>query len=346
MSESLAEPVSTDLEWCYDVVQDVSRTFALTISELEEPLAREICVGYLMCRVADTIEDATHIPPDAQVALLDTYRSVLESGEDRDLTAFMHRVAEWIPAAPTADWQVVAGTPRVIRVFRALPAESRSEIRPRVLEMIDGMSMFIERYADDGGLRIQTMDELEEYCWYVAGTVGFLVTGLVTRGTSSETASSLYEYAAAFGLLLQLVNVAKDIVDDYESENNVYVPSDVLSEHGLGPADIESVDEGSRFAPVVVALVERAEAYTDEARQWLDEMPLARGNTTSAWAVPYLLAVGTLRELKDRPGDVITDGDVKVGRDEVLAVVSAFEGDGVPSVAELRDEIRREPFTP
>jgi farnesyl-diphosphate farnesyltransferase len=59
-----------------------------------------------------------------------------------------------------------------------------------------------------------------------------------------------------------------------------------------------------------------------------------------------LLAVGTLRELKDRPGDVITDGDVKVGRDEVLAVVSAFEGDGVPSVAELRDEIRREPFTP
>jgi farnesyl-diphosphate farnesyltransferase len=345
MSEPLPEPVSTDLDWCYDIVQDVSRTFALTINELEEPLAREICVGYLMCRVADTIEDATHIPPDAQTALLDTYRCVLESDDDRHLAAFMHRVSEWMPSSPSADWQVVAGTPRVIRVFRALPAESRTEIRPRVLEMIDGMSMFIERYAEHGGLRIETMDELEEYCWYVAGTVGFLVTGLVTRRASSETASSLYEYATSFGLLLQLVNVAKDIVEDYERENNVYVPSAVLREHGLSPADIGSVEDGSRFAPVVVALVDRAEEYTDDARQWLDEMPTTRGNTVSAWAVPYLLAVGTLRELKNRPGDVIADGDVKVGREEVLAVRSVFAGDGVPSVAELRDEIRREPFT-
>ncbi|MFC6757692.1 squalene/phytoene synthase family protein [Halomicroarcula sp. GCM10025894] len=55
-------PSQEDIEWCYDAVHRVSRTFSLTISELDEPMARDICVGYLLCRVADTIEDAGHIP--------------------------------------------------------------------------------------------------------------------------------------------------------------------------------------------------------------------------------------------------------------------------------------------
>ncbi|TQR22227.1 hypothetical protein C9J85_07570 [Haloferax sp. wsp5] len=46
---------SEDIEWCYDAVHRVSRTFSLTISELNEPMARDICLGYLLCRVADTL---------------------------------------------------------------------------------------------------------------------------------------------------------------------------------------------------------------------------------------------------------------------------------------------------
>ncbi|ERG88642.1 MAG: phytoene/squalene synthetase [halophilic archaeon J07HX5] len=65
-----AEP---DLAWCYDAVQDVSRTFALTVDVLEEPMASHIALGYLLCRIPDTVEDAAHIPPESQAELLREY---------------------------------------------------------------------------------------------------------------------------------------------------------------------------------------------------------------------------------------------------------------------------------
>jgi phytoene/squalene synthetase len=44
-------------DFCYEILPDVSRTFALTIPVLERPLSGSVCVAYLLCRIADTIED-------------------------------------------------------------------------------------------------------------------------------------------------------------------------------------------------------------------------------------------------------------------------------------------------
>ena len=68
MSRHAARPPGdgTDLDWCHEAVQGVSRTFALTVDVLDEPMASYICVGYLLCRVPDTVEDADHIPPAEQ----------------------------------------------------------------------------------------------------------------------------------------------------------------------------------------------------------------------------------------------------------------------------------------
>lgn len=338
MTDCARGPVDPDFDWCFDIVQEVSRTFALTIAELDDPLAREICVGYLLCRVADTVEDATHVPPNEQVALLESYRGTLDPNDERGVGGFTQQVAPWVPDEPAPDWQVVAETRRVLETFHALSGESRETIRPRVIEMVGGMARFVDRYTEDGGLRLQTMAELEEYCWYAAGTVGHLVTGLVAQDTVGTEA--LYENATSFGLLLQLVNVAKDIAVDYEEENNVYVPAAVLAEHGLSAGDIGAAERGEAFAPVVLDIVSAAEEHTAAARQWLDEMPVARGNTLSAWAIPYLLAIGTLRELRARPADVIAEGDVKVSRPEVAALLGAFQGERTPSVTELQWQMR------
>jgi farnesyl-diphosphate farnesyltransferase len=344
MSKYGVESVEPDFEWCYEIVDDVSRTFALTITELDEPLAREICVGYLLCRVADTIEDSKRIPPAEQTQLLESYHDVLDEETTEALPAFMEHVTKWIPDTPSPDWTVVSRTPRLVKSFEALPSESQAEIRPAVLEMVEGMGMFVDRYAEDGGLRIETVEELEEYCWYVAGTVGHLVTGLVARDVSAEMQEQLYETADSFGLLLQLVNVAKDIATDYDTENNVYVPRDLLASHDLDYEDIADTTRSEAFEPVVGAIVDRADQYTDDARDWLETMPMARGNTLGAWAIPFLLAIGTMRELQARPGDVITDGDVKVDRQEVHVLVRTFASENTPSITELQQKIEDEPL--
>ena len=39
------------------ILPKVSRTFALTIPQLPQPLRRAVTNAYLLCRIADTIED-------------------------------------------------------------------------------------------------------------------------------------------------------------------------------------------------------------------------------------------------------------------------------------------------
>jgi farnesyl-diphosphate farnesyltransferase len=333
----------TDLAWCYDAVQGVSRTFAITIAELDEPLSREICVGYLLCRVADTVEDSRRIPADEQVRLLRLYRSALDPSDPTDVQAFREAVDRWIPADPGDDWRVVADAPRVVRTYRGLDDTSREQIRPPVRELVDGMAVFVERYADAGGLRLRTVDELEEYCWYAAGTVGTLVTGLVSREASPDTVATLEDNARAFALLLQLVNVAKDVGVDCEEENNVYLPRNWLDDAGLAPEDLADPGHADAAAGVVRRLTDHAAGYLDGAQTWLAAMPETRGNTLSAWGIPFLLAAGTIRELRRRPADPVARGGVKVSREEVRAVVGAFDG-GNPDLGLLRERILQAPL--
>ncbi|ELZ50702.1 Squalene/phytoene synthase [Halorubrum distributum JCM 9100] len=338
-------PGEADLAWCHEAVQGVSRTFALTVDVLEEPMASQICVGYLLCRVADTVEDAGHIPPDAQSDVLRTYRRAIDPDDETDIGQFREAVDEWLPAERDDDWTVVAEAPTIAATFEELDPEAQAAIVPPVLEMVDGMAMFVDRHATEGGLRIDDREELEQYCYYAAGTVGNLITNLLTReDIGEERAERLRETAEEFGLLLQLVNVSKDVYDDYTEENNVYLPAEWLEAEGVDQERVVHPENRESSARVVDRTADYARSFLDDAQAYLETMPLSNGNTMEAWTVPYLLAVGTLRELGSRPEDALTETGVKVSRQEVFAVMSAASDVGRDSLAELRQTIARTPF--
>ncbi len=340
-------PASADLSWCHDAVGDVSRTFALTVDVLDEPMASYICVGYLVCRVADTVEDAEHIPPAAQSSLLETYDAVLDPDAETTAAEFRNAVDEWLPPADerSDDWTVVAECERTLGTFFALSADVQAAITPPARELVTGMATFVDRYADDGGLRIRTPEELREYCHYAAGTVGTLVTNLLTRRElADERVQRLYDTAEEFGLLLQLVNVAKDVHDDYTEENNVYLPAEWLTEEGIEQEAVVEPGNQAGSARVVGRTAEFARSFLDDAQTYLEHVPLVDGNTLEAWAIPFLLAVGTLRELSAAPERAVDGRGVKVSREEVFAVVSAAADNDRESLAEFRDAIADQPF--
>lgn len=337
-----------DLSWCYDAVEDVSRTFAITVETLEKPMSDRICVGYLLCRVADTVEDAGHIPPEAQSTVLETYQQTLDPESDVDAASFRSTVDPWLPDEPqqTDDWEVVANVERVVGAFEGMPEKTQDALRDPIMELVEGMSMFIDRYDDSGGLRIGTVEELEEYCWYAAGTVGELITNLVAPDADPKDEETLRDTARSFALLLQLVNVAKDVSDDYHEENNVYLPETWLNEVGVDQNEVCAPENRSAVRTVIGRVTDRAAGYLDDAQAYLEAMPLTKGNTLAAWAVPYLLAVGTIRELRKRPEDVLEHGGVKVPRQEVFALIHAFEKEEInpERIGALRSTIEKQPF--
>jgi farnesyl-diphosphate farnesyltransferase len=334
----------SEREWCHEALDGTSRTFAITVDLLDEPMATQICVSYLLCRVADTVEDAGHIPPDVKHRLLRTYDRVLDPDDDLGIETFERSVEPWLPEDGGEDWRVVANADRIFRAFETLAPDARAAVLDPIRELVSGMALFVERHADTDGLRIETVEELEEYCWYAAGTVGTLVTNLLARDAAPERVRELREHDRAFSLLLQLVNVAKDVSDDYREENNVYLPAAWLREEGVNPEAVCDPDNTAAVAGVIRRVAGRARNYADDARRYLDATPEKNGNTLAAWAVPYLLALGTLRELDAHAEDVLREGGVKISRAEVLAVVGQFAGSERPSLEALGTTIADQPY--
>src|SRR5579872_2998862 len=73
------------------ILVHVSRTFALTIPQLPPALRTSVTNAYLLCRIADTIEDETSPSSASTLVLLQRFVAVVCGQEDADLLA--HDVA-------------------------------------------------------------------------------------------------------------------------------------------------------------------------------------------------------------------------------------------------------------
>src|SRR5215472_17511271 len=63
------------------ILPGVSRTFALTIPELPPALRTAVTNAYLLCRIADTIEDEPALSPAASLHFLQRFVAVLYGRE-------------------------------------------------------------------------------------------------------------------------------------------------------------------------------------------------------------------------------------------------------------------------
>ncbi len=71
---------------------------------------------------------------------------------------------------------------------------------------------------------IETFDDLDDYCYYVAGTVGVYLTKLVKEVDDKELST---DYAKSFARFLQKVNIIKDVSKDL-NENRFFWPNSLF----------------------------------------------------------------------------------------------------------------------
>jgi farnesyl-diphosphate farnesyltransferase len=71
------DSVSSDEVYQDQILPYVSRTFALTIPELPAELRTSVTCAYLLCRIADTIEDEPALSPPETLDFLQRFSAVL-----------------------------------------------------------------------------------------------------------------------------------------------------------------------------------------------------------------------------------------------------------------------------
>ena len=243
------------LRFSREILPSVSRTFALSIQLLRGQLRAAVNCAYLLCRIADTIEDEPSMPAPEKAALFDRMLECFDDAAAAD--AFPPQTA-WMSGEP-AHLRLMQHADLVFVAYRSLPPATREHVKRWVTEMAVGMRKFVLLYP--GGIRIQTLEEYREYCYYVAGTVGYMLTDLWHEHAPSigpRQYAVLRERSRAFAEALQTVNILKDVATDAEQENSIYIPEQLLQAHGGSHAAILAGAQPERTQTAMASLVELA----------------------------------------------------------------------------------------
>ena len=168
------DSVSSDEVYQDQILPHVSRTFALTIPQLPPALSIPVTSAYLLCRIADTIEDEPALAAPETLAFLQRFSAAVGgSGEPEALARdLVHRLSD--RTLPT-ERDLVSNMDRVIRVTASLRPAQHAAIKRCVELMCYGMPRFQFNASVKG---LPGSSDLDDYCYYVAGVVGEMLTEL------------------------------------------------------------------------------------------------------------------------------------------------------------------------
>ncbi len=311
--------------YCRKVLPAVSRTFAIGIELLRDPLRDEIGVAYLICRILDTIEDTTTLPAKDRATMLDRCANGLISKNWQALAVDIEAMFSDESLAGS-DHDLCRNTSTVLGMFHGLRPEAREAQAEALREMSEGMAETVRREMRGEGLRLQDEEDLKRYCYYVAGTVGKLLCNewaLDRESITPEIKAALDERAVNFGLGLQVTNIIKGVTDDI-SRGVTYVPHKLFDAAGIDLQEL--IDDPTNHAgrEVIAGLAEMTLLWLDEALVYTCTIPESERDIRMFCALPLTFAVRTLaRALKTT--EVFSEENLKITREEVVLIHAEIE---------------------
>ena len=106
----------------------------------------------------------------------------------------------------------------------------------------------------------ETWEELEDYCFHVAGVVGLIMTRIFGVLPGSDW-DEVLESASHLGTAMQLTNILRDVAEDWEERGRIYLPRAELNRFGVTEDMIAKGEANEVFKSLVGFQIERARAY-------------------------------------------------------------------------------------
>ncbi len=307
---------STDLAYQEKILQGVSRTFALTIPQLPDPLREVVGNAYLLCRITDTIEDEPALSPLQKQAFSERFVEIVAGRQDPE--SFARGLGALLSASTTeSEHDLIANTARVIRITRGFRPAQQGALERCVRIMSRGMAEFQQDARSDG---LDDLPHLDRYCYHVAGVVGEMLTELFCDYSPriNQRREDLLALSVSFGQGLQMTNILKDVWDD-RRRGACWLPRDVFLEAGAEIRSLAAGRDDPAFINGLFELVAIAHWHLENALRYILIIPTRETGIRRhcLWALG--MAVLTLRRIHATPS--FRDGqEVKISRRSVRAV--------------------------
>jgi phytoene synthase len=231
--------VAEAYDYCHRITRGASRTFYLGSLLLPTHKRRAIWTVYALFRlVDDAIDEAmADQPQPGHISGVRDPRGELERW--RTALDRLYRTGKTDDNPIMIAWQ-------------AMLVEYNVPLQP-VLDLLTGVEMDLTQD------RYDSFEDLSQYCYRVAGTVGIVSSSIF--GYQDESA---LRYASNLGIALQLTNILRDIGEDAR-RGRIYLPQDEMQRFGYRESDLLAGTINESFTNLLLFQIERAEQYYQES---------------------------------------------------------------------------------
>lgn len=225
--------VESCLKECERLIQSGSSTFYKAFGMLDRPRRDAVFVIYAFCRIIDNSVDEPESSPYSLDELEFRFRS-LDTAEGH----FIWPALRWL-----------------FRHFPQLPK------KPFFLQM-QGQRMDLQQ------TRYNTFEQLDHYCYLVAGTVGEMLVPVLHDDPNEQ----VLEEAVLLGKAMQLVNIIRDVGED-AARGRRYLPKELMDRYGYGPTDFERRRVNKAFRHLIEDLAQQAHLWMDQGLEHVRSYP-------------------------------------------------------------------------
>ncbi|WP_142826801.1 phytoene/squalene synthase family protein [Planococcus soli] len=138
--------------------------------------------------------------------------------------------------------------------------------------------------------RYRTMEELLNYSYHVASTVGLMLLPILAPGKTGV----LKEGAISLGYAMQITNILRDIGEDLKM-GRIYLPEEIMGKYELCEEELRSGRVTPQFIAVWEELAEKAEFHYKKAFETIQDYPLSSRVPVKGAALVYREILVTIR---------------------------------------------------
>lgn len=301
-------PQDPDMAYCYDMLLTVSRSFAVVIQQLPNPLRDAICVFYLVLRGLDTVEDDMALDNKIKLPALLAFHESIYNKKFKIACGYNHYK------------RLMADFGKVISVFLSLDKGFQDVIADITRRMGEGMAEFIEK-------DVKTIADYDKYCHYVAGLVGIGLSQLfASSGLEDESLGDAEEIANHMGLFLQKTNIIRDFLEDIMEEPapRMFWPKAIWGKYGDSLEDFKDIENREAAVQCLNHMILNALGHLPHCIEYMQK--LHDRMVFRFCAIPQIMAIGTLAVCLNN--GKLFEGVVKMRRGQTAKVFDSCDNMG------------------
>lgn len=281
-----------------DHLQKVSRSFALTIPVLNARLQDIIANAYLLCRIADTVEDDPALGTDKKIQWLYDFARLADRLFADEALALSLKDRSEVLKDSAKEYEYCLMLDMVEVIQRTLSYEKPYiEVVARGVALLSyGMAQHLETTS------IGTLEDLDSYCYSVAGVVGELLARLfaIDENMEESVRKHLIVLSVSFGEGLQLTNILKDRSEDIKRGVSF-----------LPPLDADEKESVIKYTAVTAG-------HLFDAIDFICSLPKDKSGSRMFCLTNVIMALLTLKKIGKNPfGD---QSCLKISRRQVFIV--------------------------